>query len=103
VRRVTCDWGAYLSDGRGIRLTLIGLVVEGATTPWSWASLPGRYLLSRGYTYCLGVSGLSGRMPWGWDIATTPTAEPLFLTSTRLEEPLSPEAQALVEAARGAR
>lgn len=73
--------------------------------PRGWASLPGLSYVPHGYTYCRGVSGRWGRFPLSWTIAEVSelACERVWLTSTRLPEPLSPEARALVQAARGAK
>lgn len=68
------------------------VVVRGATTPWSWASLPGllhrhRYSFSGG-VYVQGASGAWGVIPPGWklgDPGVVPNS-PVWLTSERRPE-----------------
>lgn len=90
----TRGYGGFFTCNPGERPVLhytrrerVGLVLEGATTPWSWASKPGlsHWEYSGEYFSC-----------------EAPIARPRFyIASVRLPEPLSPEAVALVQAARG--
>lgn len=88
-------WDSYRRIGPfdGHTLHSVGMVLEGATTPWRWSALPG-----------LDQPGDDPREPlhlYWW--CQRRLRSVTWLESVRLPEPLSAESRALVQAARGGR